>query len=173
MPLTKDTEVTKESFASIVKAHSRAIFNVAFRIVNDYEDAMDITQTTFLKAYERLDSYDPSHKIFSWLYKIAVNEAIDCVNRRRRAEPLDDDDPAVEQGPDEMCAQNETSLQLQRALRELDLDCRTVLVLRHFQDLSYREIADILGIPEKTVKSRLFTGRQRLRDSLVKQGYAP
>ncbi len=173
MPLTKEPDVTKESFAAIVRAHSRAIFNVAYRIANDYEDAMDITQTTFLKAYERLDTYDPSHKIFSWLYKIAVNEAINCVNRRKRSEPLGEDDPVSDPGPDDACAQNETSRQLQRALLGINVDYRTVVVLRHFQDLSYEEIGDILAIPVKTVKSRLFTGRRLLRDVLLKQGYAP
>lgn len=173
MPRTEDRTVTKETFAWIVREYSRAVFNIAFRIANDREDAMDITQTTFLKAYERLDTYDPSHKIFSWLYKIAVNEAINCVNRRKRSEPLRDDDVALAPGPEEECAQNETSRELQRALLDINLEYRTVVVLRHFQDLSYREIGDILSIPEKTVKSRLFTGRRLLRDVLLKQGYTP
>ena len=169
----EERTVTKETFASIVREYSRAVFNIAYRIANDREDAMDITQTTFLKAYERLNTYDPSHKVFSWLYKIAVNEAINCVNRRKRMEPLGEDDPALDPGPEEECAQNETSRELQHALRDIDLDYRMVVVLRHFQDLSYREIGDILDIPERTVKSRLFTGRRLLRDVLLKQGYAP
>jgi RNA polymerase sigma-70 factor, ECF subfamily len=169
----EDRTVTRETFASIVREYSRAVFNIAYRIANDREDAMDITQTSFLKAYERLDTYDPSCKIFSWLYKIAVNEAINCVNRRKRLEPLGEDDAALDPGPEEECAQNETSRELQRALLDINLEYRTVVVLRHFQNLSYREIGDILDIPEKTVKSRLFTGRRLLKDVLLKQGYTP
>jgi RNA polymerase sigma-70 factor (ECF subfamily) len=162
--------VTRENFESVVAHYSRTVFNIAFRIVDSYEDAMDITQTTFMKAYERIDSYDPTHRVFSWLYRICTNEAINCVKRRKRWEPLDNDVP-LEASPDDDVARNETNQQLQRALMTLTLDYRIVIILRHFHDLSYGEIAEILDIPEKTVKSRLFTGRQLLRKSLIKQGY--
>ncbi len=163
----------RETFEEAVHRYSKAIFNAAYRIVNDYEDAMDITQTTFVKAYERLNRYDPSHHIFSWLYKIAVHESINFAQRKRRMVPLENDlDPAPD-ASDEACIQNETSERIQRALMTIPLDYRTIIVLRHFHDLSYAEIAAILDVPEKTVKSRLFTGRRLLRDSLLKAGYAP
>jgi len=167
----KDSKLDRETFGTIVQKYSKAIFNAAFRIVNDYEDAMDITQTAFTRVYERLDRYDPSHDIFSWLYKIAVNEAITFAKRKSRSVELDPDECAQLRSPEAECIQNETSTQLQKALMALALDYRTVLILRHFHDLSYREIAEILGIPEKKVKWRLFTGRQMLREQLLKQGY--
>jgi RNA polymerase sigma-70 factor (ECF subfamily) len=167
----KTTRLTRDTFESVVREYAKAVFNIAFRIVNDYEDAMDIAQTTFLKVYENIDSYDPSHAIFSWLYRIAANESINLIKRKKRTVPLDNDLGLRVDGPESEYAQNETSRRLQQALMTLSIEYRTVLILRHFQDLSYREIADILGVPEKTVRSRIFTGRQHLRDSLLKQGY--
>jgi len=169
----KTTTVDKNTFELVVREYAKAVFNIAYRIVNDYEDAMDIAQTTFLKVYENLDSYDPAHTIFSWLYKITVNESINLIKRKKRTVLLDSDLGLQIDGPESEYAQNEASKQLQQALMALTVEYRTVLILRHFQDLSYREISDILGIPEKTVKSRIFTGRQLLRDTLIKQGYTP
>jgi RNA polymerase sigma-70 factor (ECF subfamily) len=163
----------RETFGAVVHRYGKAIFNVAYRIVNDYEDAMDITQTTFTKTYERLDRYDPSHNIFNWLYKIAVHESINFAKHRSRTVPLDDDFAPAPETTDETCIQNETSKRIQTALMTIPPDYRTVVVLRHFHDLSYAEIAAVLDIPEKTVKSRLFSGRRMLRDSLLKTGYAP
>jgi len=167
----KGSKLDREAFGVVVQKYGRPIFNAAFRIVNDYEDAMDITQTAFMKVYERLDRYDSSHNIFSWLYKVAVNEAITFVKRKSRYVELDGDISADPGTPETDCVQNETSRFLQKALMGLGLDYRIVLILRHFHDLSYREIGALLGINEKTVKSRLYTGRQMLRELLVKQGF--
>lgn len=169
----KTTRVNRDTFELVVKEYAKVVFNIAFRIVNDYEDAMDIAQTTFLKVYENIDSYDPSHAIFSWLYKIAVNESINLIKKKKRTVLLDSDLGLQIEGPESEYAQNEASRQLQKALMTLNVEYRTVLILRHFQDLSYREIGDILGIPERTVKSRIFTGRRLLRDLLLEQGYTP
>ncbi len=170
---TKASHMDRETFGAVVHRYGKALFNVAYRIVNDYEDAMDITQTAFIKAYERMDRFDPSHNIFNWLYKIAVHEAINFAKRRSRTVPLDDDLGPSPESPDATCIQNEMSRRIQDALMSISLDYRTVIVLRHFHDLSYGEIAAILDIPEKTVKSRLFSGRRMLRESLFKMGYAP
>lgn len=169
---TESPRIDRETFGAVVRRYGKALFNAAYRIVNDPEEAMDITQTAFIKAYERIDRYDPSHDVFSWLYKITVHEAINVARRRSRLVPLDEDLGAPG-GPDDDCIQNETSRRLQAALMTLSLDYRTVIVLRHFQNLTYREIAAMLDLPEKTVKSRLFSGRRLLRESLLKMGYAP
>ncbi len=171
--MMKASQMDREAFGAVVRRYGKAIFNVAYRIVSDDEDAMDITQTTFIKAYERLERYDPAHNIFNWLYKIAVHEAINAAKRNSRTVPLDDELRSSPETADEACIQNETSERLQEALMRIPLDYRTAVILRHFQDLSYAEIAAILDIPEKTVKSRIFSGRRMLRDSLLKMGYAP
>jgi RNA polymerase sigma-70 factor (ECF subfamily) len=168
MKISKDD---KETFERMVDEYEKPIFNVAFRMVNDYEDAMDITQTAFVKAYENLDRYDPSHKFFSWLYKIAVNESINHINRRKRSTKLNRDFTLGQTMPDEHSLQSETTEHLQSGLMKLKFDYRVVVILRHFLSFSYKEISEILDIPEKTTKSRLYSGRQQLRDILVKQGY--
>ncbi len=167
----------REAFGAIVDQYQKAIFNVAYRMVNDYEDAMDITQTAFIRAYENLDSYDPSHKFFSWLYRIAVNESLNHISKRKRQTRLayEPGDSAEYGGqartPAVPAEQSETEAMLQSALGRLNFDYRLVVILRHFLSLSYREIGDIIDVPEKTVKSRLFTGRQLLKEILVEQGY--
>jgi RNA polymerase sigma-70 factor (ECF subfamily) len=167
----------KEAFGAIVDRYQRTIFNVAYRMVNDYEDAMDITQSAFIKAYENLDSYDPSRKFFSWLYRIAVNESLNYVSKRKRQtrlayEPGDSREYGGEvRSPADPAEQSETDAMLQSGLARLKFDYRLVVILRHFLSLSYREIGDIIDVPEKTVKSRLFTGRQLLKEILVGQGY--
>jgi RNA polymerase sigma-70 factor (ECF subfamily) len=141
------------------------LFNVAFRMVGDREDARDIAQTTFVKAYERLASYDPAHRFFSWLYRIMLNESLNLRERRMVHLPLHAD-LASGDDPLEGVRARELSEQVQAGLLELSLEHREVLVMRHFGELSYGEIGELLGIPEKTVKSRLYSARQRLAERL-------
>lgn len=160
----------KDAFGPIVDRYEKPIYNLVFRMVNDRDDAADLTQTIFIKAYEKLDSYDERFKFFSWLYKIAVNTSLNFVSRRRRQERLHDevihDGDQLEDELDE----SERYQKLEDAILALGVDYRIVIVLRHFQNLSYDEMSKILEIPAKTVKSRLFTARQILKDKLVKSG---
>jgi RNA polymerase sigma-70 factor (ECF subfamily) len=151
-----------DAFGSLVEKYERPIFNLSFRISGEREDAMDITQTVFMKAFARLESFDPSRNFFSWLYRMTVNEALNFVRRRSRTVQIEADLPSRIPGPDERIIEEESNTLLQRALARLAEDYRVVIILRHFLDLSYREIGDIIGIPEKTVKSRLYTGRHLL-----------
>jgi len=169
----KVAKLDRDTFETMVRTYARAVFNVAYRIVNDYEDAMDITQTTFIKIYEKFDQYDPARDPFNWICKIATNESLNLVKRNSRSVPLESDLRVDARSPETECLQGEASAQLQRALMGLGLDYRIVMILRHFQNLSYREISAILELPEKTVKSRLYTAREILRTSLLKQGYTP
>jgi RNA polymerase sigma-70 factor (ECF subfamily) len=168
--IVKSSRGDRKAFESIVREYEKPIFNIAYRMTGNYEDAMDITQSVFVKAYEKFSTYDASRKLFSWLYKIAVNESINNINRGKRVQKLNPESAASQKGPEEHLSQVETGEQIQDALRALNLDYRLVLVLKHFLDLSYSEIGELLQIPEKTVKSRLFTGRQLLKDLLLKQG---
>jgi RNA polymerase sigma-70 factor (ECF subfamily) len=159
----------RRAFEQIVDRYEKKIFNMVYRMVNDYEDAMDITQTAFMKAYDKLDYYDPNYKLFSWLYRIAVNEAINFIRKRKRTVTLSYDPVSRGANPEETLARSEQAARLEQAITELKPDYRVVIVLRHFMDLTYGEISEILEIPLQTVKSRLFTGRQQLRDILIKQ----
>ena len=155
----------------IVARYEKPIFNLACRMVRDADDAADITQSTFVKAYRKLETFNQSHKFFSWLYRIAVNESLNHLGRKVRAEDYQDDHPSALPEPDDDLLRSEAEAFLTRALAVMPFEQRIVIILKHLILLSYHEIAEILDIPEKTVKSRLYTARQVLRDQLTKQGY--
>ena len=157
------------AFEPLIEKYQRPIYNAALRFVNCHEDAEDIAQSVFVKAYENLDGYNPKYRFFSWLYRIAVNESINFLNPRKRLVRLDEECASHHKTPEEEFNERETHDNIQKALMSLDTPSRIVIVLRHFQELSYREISYILDIPEKTVKSRLFTARGQLRELLLKR----
>jgi len=160
----------RRAFEELIRAYQRPVYNAAFRILGNPDDAADATQAAFLKAFENLGSYDPKYKFFSWIYRIAVNESINQVKRERKLEPMEEEPVSVDSGPDARLEGGDLSRGIQEGLMMLSDDYRTVVVLRHFSDLSYREISEILAIPEKTVKSRLYTARQSMKDGLVARG---
>jgi len=161
--LEGDTSV----FEQFLERYQRPIFNLALRMVEDYEDARDITQTVFVKAWERLETYDPKHKFFSWLYRITVNESLNLLKRRRRV--LEGVQQLLFNSPRPARAEPHDegqSVKLRNALMKLKPEHRAVVVLKHLSGCSYRDLSEILDIPEKTVKSRLFEARRMLRDLL-------
>jgi len=158
------------AFGELIDRYQRVLFNVSLRMVGNREDARDITQTVFLKAYENLGSFDRKHKFFSWVYRITINESLNHLSKSRRLEPLDESLQSRESGPDEECDRHRLRDSIQAALSELSPDYRQVIVLRHFAQLSYQEMSGVLEVPEKTVKSRLYTARQLLGDMFSKHG---
>jgi RNA polymerase sigma-70 factor, ECF subfamily len=161
------------AFETLLTRFERPIYNVAMRMLRHPEDARDVTQTTFLKVFERLDQFDSQHRFYSWVYRIAINEAIDLLNGRSRVAPLDDEDIEDERTPLQDYDDAQLGMRVQQAMMRLTPDARAVIALRHFADCSYQDMAEILGIPEKTVKSRLFTARQLLRTLLEATGGGP
>lgn len=161
-------EGSRKSFEIIVEKYYKTVFRLAFRILRNNDDAEEITQTVFIKVYENLDKYNPKFKFFSWLYRIAVNETINLTKKQSYTEKLDDEYSANDENPDQIYDKSELGEKIQVALGELDMLYRVPVVLKHFLDYSYKELSDLLDIPEKTVKSRLFTGRQLLKDILIK-----
>jgi RNA polymerase sigma-70 factor (ECF subfamily) len=152
-----------QAFAVLVERYERVLYNLGLRMLGDPEDARDASQTAFLKAWDKLPSYNPRFRFFSWIYRITVNECLNQIERRRRVEPLD---PGIELPSREDAASSlrarEASERVQAALLQLTPEHREVVILRHFLEMSYGEIAGTLTIPEKTVKSRLYEARQRL-----------
>jgi len=159
------------AFEKIVERYDRTIYNLAYRMVRNEDDAEDITQAVFIKVFRKLDTFDPDRKLFSWLYRIAVNECLNHLKRRKHEVVADHDYAVARQCPWDDVARGERSELLEGALMELKPEYRVVIVLKYFLEFSYREISDIAGIPEKTVKSRLFTARQQMRDALMGLGY--
>lgn len=160
----------RSAFETIVDRYQKAIFNLAFRMAGNIQDAEDITQSAFMKAFEKLHTYDPKYKFFSWLYRIAVNESLNCIKHKKPFEALDRDMVSGERTPDQQVHADQVSRRVQKALLQLKPDYRVVIVLRHFNGLSYQEISQSIAVPVKTVKSRLFTARQMLKDLLLQQG---
>ena len=157
------------SYEIIVEKYNKVVFRLANKFVKNFDDAEEITQAVFVKAYENLRNYDPKYKFFSWLYKIAVNEAINFDKRRRNSEEINENIISNEDEPDKIYDNNDLSEKIIDALMQLDMIYRLPVVLKHFLDYSYKELSYMLGVPEKTVKSRLFTGRQLLKDILIKK----
>ncbi len=152
-----------EAFEPLVARYQRVLYNAAYRLLGDREDARDVAQGALVKAYEKLASFDPHYRFFSWIYRIVVNEALNTRERRRPSAPLAADQPGVGGvGIEEALASRERSDNVQAALLRLSAEDREVIVLRHFAELSYAEIGETLGLAEKTVKSRLHEARQRL-----------
>ena len=162
----------RQALGDLIKDYERPIYNAAYRILGNPDDAADVTQTVFLRAFERLDQYNPEYKFFSWIYRIAVNESINQRNRGKNLRSLEDeDDIAGSENPENAFDANSLSRIIQAGLMKLQEDYRVVVVLRHFSDMSYKDISGILRIPEKTVKSRLYSARQLMKTQLAEQGF--
>jgi len=155
-----------EAFGMLVTRYQKVMYTVALRMVGNPEDARDATQDAFVKAFQRIATFDTKYRFFSWMYRILVNE---CLNARRdrRPEQLLDGDAEGTGNPFDASLESERREQIQLALLRLTPDYRNVVVLRHFAGQSYGEIAETLSIPEKTVKSRLYSARQRLGELLL------
>jgi RNA polymerase sigma-70 factor (ECF subfamily) len=155
-----------QAFEPLVQKYQKVLFNVALRMVGSVEEARDITQSTFLKAYEKLRTFDGRHKFFSWIYRILINESLNVLKQRKSHQPLD---PGLEStgNPQAEAQARELQDHVQAALMKLSPEHREVLVLRHFAELSYGDMSATLRIPETTVKSRLYEARQRLGELLL------
>lgn len=161
-----------DAYGELVETHQRVLYNVALRMTGNREDAQDVTQIAFIKAYRNLASFDRSRKFFSWVYRILWNETLNLIQRRPRLEPLDDEMPAGQPAPDRESEEREASALIHEAIQELPADYRQVILLRHFAQLSYQEMSRVIELPEKTVKSRLFTARRLLGTILERKGVA-
>jgi len=159
------------AFDKLVESYARIVYNLVLRMVGDREDARDLTQSTFLKAWKGIGAFDPGRRFFTWIYRIALNEAMNLLRSRRPRVDLDDRMADPRPSPAERIDARDTRETIQAALAELGDSDRQILVLRYFGELSYKEIAGVLEIPEKTVKSRLFSARQDLGRILRRQGY--
>ncbi len=159
----------RAAFAALVVRYQQPIYNAAYRVLGNAEDAADIAQAVFLKVAERLEEYDPRFKFFSWLYRIAINESLNLLRRNGREEPLDEemDIPGADSAnPEWQLGEAQVSRRVQGALMRMRAEDRVMIALRHFSECSYREIAAILELDERTVKSRLYEARSRLRGLL-------
>ena len=170
-----------EAFGILVGRYQDRIYSAVHNYVSNPDDAVDITQDALVKAYAKLRTFDASSGFYTWLYRIAVNTAIDFL-RRRRSKPVDslDDvkfteigfEPAshdVAADPEKVAVAHEQATQLRTAIGKLSHKLRTVLVLHDVEGLSQEEVAEVLKVPVGTVKSRVSRARAELRELLARQ----
>ncbi len=168
-----------DAFGEIVRRHQVVVFNVAYRLVGDRQVALDLAQDAFVRAYQALQRFDRVRPFGPWINRIVANLAVDWLKRRRVPTvdfPLysedsdgnarDDALPDVSGEPERLYLEHEQRDALRRAILALPIHYRAVVELRHFQDLSYEEIATTLAIPMSDVKSHLFRARRLLRQWL-------
>lgn len=161
----------QEAFRQIVERYQGAVYNLAYRMLGDAEEAEDAAQEIFVRIYRQLGRYDPARKFSTWTLAIATNYCIDQLRRRRmQLVPLENIIPwarAREAGPEGEALSRESRDEVQRLLKQLPEKYRAPLVLRYWEDLSCAEIAEILGVPEGTVKTQIHRARKQLGKLLV------
>ena len=158
----------RKAFGELVRRHREGVINVVFRMCGDAHLAEDAAQEAFIRAWQHLPSYRPRSPFRNWVYRIATNVALDTLRRERETVDIDDLSlVAQDAGPEATVEGQERGQRVRDAVLALPPASRAVLVLREYEGLSYREIADTLGIPIGTVMSRLNYARNRLRDSLA------
>ena len=154
------------AFAALVRRHQDRVFGFILRMLDARDEAMELTQDVFLKAWQALPGWRPEARFSTWLLQIARNAALDQLRRRRVVQfaPLDDgmDVADTAPGPEARYASRQRQALLENALQQIAAEHREILLLREVEDLSYGELAAVLGIAEGTVKSRLARARAAL-----------
>ncbi len=185
--MQNDPELLKRCLAGdnsawegLLKAHSRSIYNLCYRFTGRMEEAQDLTQEVFIKVFQTLKTYDAGQGAFStWLNRVARNHLVDHYRRTKKdraTSSLEDElltleeKPSAEVEPITLLESRERKETLQAGLDRLSPDLREAVILRDFHDLDYVEIAQILGVPEGTVKSRINRGRLELARVLKRMG---
>ena len=165
------------ALAELIRRHQGRLYQVAYRLLKDPLEAEDALQEVFLKAYEHAHRFEPQATVSAWLHRITANHCLNLLRRRHPQESLDQEGAPSPADPGASPLQNleeqELSRRLEQLLDNLPENQRRALVLKRFAGLSYQEIGEMLGVPEKTVKSRLFDARRRLRRILEKRGVTP
>jgi RNA polymerase sigma-70 factor (ECF subfamily) len=157
----------RHAFGELVRQHHSGVINVVYRLCADVHLAEDAAQEAFIRAWQNLNRYKPKSPFRNWLYRIAVNVALDALRRERVTSDVDDYPISSSgRGPEAALECRQRAAQVQEAILALPPASRVVLVLREYQGLSYGEIAETLRIPVGTVMSRLNYARQLLRNEL-------
>lgn len=161
----------RQAFARLISAFQRPVFNLAYRMLGNAVEAEDATQETFVRMYTKLHTYRSEHKLSSWVLSIASHYCIDRLRRRRGEwisldeEPMEMVLPSRAPGPEELAQRAEVRQEVQRLVDRLEPAYRVPLILRYWHDLSYAEIAEVMGLTVQAVKSRLHRARLQIQDA--------
>lgn len=173
----------EEGFEELVRRYQRPISTYVYRMVGDYDAALDLTQEVFIKVYNSLERYRPEFKFSTWIYRIAHNAAIDHLRRLGGARTEELELRGGEGGetyerplasaapsPEQLSERSERRAEIEQVVERLPAAYRELIVLRHALDFSYDEIAEVTGLPLGTVKNRIFRAREAMRTALVERG---
>lgn len=169
----------RELFGALVERYQGRLVNYLYRLLRSVEDAHELSQEVFIKVYQALDRYDPRYRFSTWIFRVAQNAAIDEIRKRRvrlvsfegredeagEAREWEPESPA--RGPYGELRNAERGGAIQQAIDKLPWEYRELIVLRHFGELSYDDIASLKAMPLGTVKNKLFRGRQMLKEELA------
>jgi RNA polymerase sigma-70 factor, ECF subfamily len=168
------------SFEELVRRYQRPISAYVYRMVGNYESALDLTQEIFIKVYASLRKYRSEFKFSTWIYKIAHNAAVDHLRRSSTREQSlitgsesDQFELPIESrrlSPEQESERKERRIEIESVVRALPANYRELIILRHSQDLTYEEIVEVTGLPLGTVKNRLFRAREMMRQQFVNRG---
>src|SRR5262244_580139 len=168
------------SFEELVRRYQRPISAYVYRMIGDYESALDLTQEIFIKVYGSLRRYRAEFKFSTWIYKIAHNSAVDHLRRNAtreqsliagsEGETFDLPIESARLTPEQESERRERRTEIESVIRALPANYRELIILRHSQDLSYEEIVEVTGLPLGTVKNRLFRAREMMRQQFVEKG---
>jgi RNA polymerase sigma-70 factor (ECF subfamily) len=171
----------EDGFEELVRRYQRPITNYVFRMLNDYDASLDVTQEVFIKVYNSLSRYSSEYKFSTWLYRIAHNAAIDYIRRRspnQQSIETENKDGAYQlqiespnPTPEQERERSEWRTEIEAVVKCLPAVYRELILLRHSQDLSYDEIAEITNLPLGTVKNRLFRAREMMREIFIERGF--
>ena len=166
----------RDGFRLLVERHSRSVFRLAYRLTGNEQDAEDVVQETFLRAYKQLENFESRASFGTWLYRIAANYSLDLIRSRKRHydhRPSQEEEndallsiPATTPGPDRIAYSVQVEGRISEAMAELSEQERTAFVLRHFEGFSIDEIAATLGLGESAAKHSIFRAVQKLRKAL-------
>ncbi|MCO7177067.1 RNA polymerase sigma factor SigW [Sporolactobacillus kofuensis] len=172
----------QQAFAELVDRYKNSVFAISLRMVGNTQEAEDLSQETFIRAFNHIDQYDHDRKFSTWLFRIATNISIDFLRRRKANVSLDAVVPGTEglalstiipdggELPDEMMMRKETEEMVQLEIRKLPEKYRSAVILKYIEDLSLKEISEVMDIPVGTVKTRIHRGREMLRKSITAGG---
>ena len=180
--VTRAVSGREDGFEELVRRYQRPIVAYVYRMVGDYDAALDLAQEVFIKVYNSLGRYRPEFKFSTWIYRIAHNAAIDHLRRvgaSRTEEMLVEGEGGTSfekplaskaPSPEQETERGERRAEIEEVVAQLPPAYRELIVLRHSHDLSYDEIAEVTGLPLGTVKNRIFRAREAMRELLVARG---
>jgi RNA polymerase sigma-70 factor (ECF subfamily) len=171
----------EDGFEELVRRYQRPITGYVYRMLSDYDAALDVTQEVFIKVYNSLERYSSDYKFSTWLYRIAHNAAIDYMRRNSmntQSLETETSDGSFQlqiedarANPEQQREQTEWRNEIDAVVKCLPIAYRDLIVLRHSRDMSYDEISEITGLPLGTVKNRLFRAREMMREMFIQRGF--